>query len=76
MSSRFIPLGTFLVCFAWAVAILCQVSDFMFGPHAGRVGVLFALAAVSIQLCEKIEALDRRERAAYELGRESVRSIH
>jgi hypothetical protein len=75
MTSRFIPLGTFLICVAWAIAILCQVSDFVFGPHAGRLGVLFALAAVSIQLCEKIDGMERREKAAFELGRESVRSI-
>lgn len=75
MSSRSIPLGTFLICFAWALAILCQVSDFMFAAHAGQVGVLFALAAVSIQLCEKFDGMEHRERAAYDLGRESVRSI-
>lgn len=75
MTSRSIPVNSLLVCLAWTLAVVLQAVDMAFGPDVGRVGMLLALAAVAVQFCGKIDEMERRERAAYELGRESVRSI-
>lgn len=59
----------------WLMAGAFVVLNFIFDPPFGEVGVLLAIAGSVLQVRGYFCAMQAREREAYELGRESVRSL-
>lgn len=63
---------------AWTAWILAAVGAVLYALVTQRVGifaVLFAAMGATLHVRGFIHALDDRQRRAFELGRESVRSI-
>lgn len=60
----------------WAVGAIFIGLSFFHVSAFGQVGIYFAAAAGTCQIRGFICSLRQRERNAFELGRDSVRSIH
>ena len=61
---------------AWTIAVIGSVAALiMHEPEVATFTLLFAGAGATLHVRGMVTEAARRERAAFELGRESVRSI-
>ena len=71
-----VTVNCLLAWLGWIIAIAGTAAAFWFGiPEIGTAALLFAGAAIWIDVRGRISECARKERAAYALGQESVRSI-
>lgn len=75
MSDRTIAVHTAISCILWPSAFVLVCLGIFTGHNLGQLGLLFGVVAATLTVRGWICELGRREREAYEIGRESVRSI-
>lgn len=75
MTNRNISVHTAVSCLFWPLGLSLVVLGFFVGSSLGQLGIIVAMVAAVLNVRGFFCSLQRREIAAFELGRDSVRSI-
>lgn len=75
MEDHTISFNTLFAWSLWTLGILLVAVDLISSVDLDDFGVIAAAAGATLHVRGMICGLGRRERAAYDLGRESVRSV-